>query len=94
MRIHEPDAAGSPGDHNVVLLSELPDNRGQSIANAVEQLAGEAIPANALPSAETFDLVAFSARKPRMGRKIRPSRGRSDDEGPYIGSRARRSVAR
>ena len=69
-----------PGDHHVVVFTELPDNPGQSVTNAIEQIAGEVILANALPSrgtvviehvpeecregSETFDLVSFSHRDP------------------------------
>lgn len=50
MRIYEPT---EDGDHHVVVLTEMADNRGQSVTNAIEQLAGEVILANALPSSET-----------------------------------------
>ncbi len=50
VRIYEPEAEG---DHHVVVLTEIPGNTGQSVTNAIEQLAGEVILANALPSTET-----------------------------------------
>ncbi len=60
MRIFEPEA-GNPGDHHVVVLTELADNRGQSVTNAIEQLAGEVILANALPSNETVVIEHYPA---------------------------------
>lgn len=61
MRIFEPDAEGNPGDHHVVVISELPGNTGQSVTNAIEQLAGEVILTNALPSSETVFIEHYPA---------------------------------
>ncbi len=58
VRIYEPT---EDGDHHVVVLSELADNRGQSVTHAIEQLAGEVILANALPSSETVDVEHYPA---------------------------------
>ncbi len=58
MRIYEPT---EKGDHHVVVLSEVPENTGQSITNAVERLAGEVILANALPSSETVVVEHYPA---------------------------------
>jgi len=58
VRIFEPDEAG---DHHVVVLSELPDNTGQSITNAIEQVAGEVLLNNVLPSTETVVIEHYPA---------------------------------
>lgn len=38
VRIYEP---GQSGDHYVLVITELEDNSGQSVTNAIEQLAGD-----------------------------------------------------
>jgi hypothetical protein len=60
VRIFEPDE-GNPGDHHVVVLSELPTNTGQSVTNAVEQLAGEVMLANVLPTNATVVIEHYPA---------------------------------
>lgn len=77
VRVYLPDEAGEAlRDAPVVVLSELPDNPGTSVTNAVEQLAAEVMDAHALPRVpiiiehypsestggreETFDLVVFA----------------------------------
>lgn len=61
VRIFEPDAEGNPGDHHVVVFSEVPENEGQSITNAIEQLAGEVMLANALPTNATIVIEHYPA---------------------------------
>ncbi len=58
VRIFEPD---KEGDHHVVVFSELPDNTGQSITNAIEQVAGEVMLANALPTNATIVIEHYPA---------------------------------
>lgn len=58
VRIFEPEAGG---DHHLVVLSELPDNTGQSVTNAIEQVAGEVLLANVLPSTETVVIEHYPA---------------------------------
>ncbi len=58
VRIYEPPAEG---DHHVVVLTEIPGNTGQSVTNAIEQLAGEVILANALPSTQTVVIEHYPA---------------------------------
>ncbi len=58
MRVFEPE---HEGDHHVVVLTELPDNPGQSVTNAVEQLAGEVMLANALPTNATMVIEHYPA---------------------------------
>lgn len=74
VRVYLPDEPER--DAPVVICSELPANRGQSVTNAVEQIAGEVISNFRLPApivwiehyppeatdgcAETFDLVVFA----------------------------------
>ncbi len=77
VRIYLPDEEGEAlGDAPVVVISELPDNPGTSVTNAIEQIAAEVMHAHALgrvpvfvehypPEAvggrdETFDLVVFA----------------------------------
>lgn len=50
VRIYEPE---HPGDQHVVIFTELQGNPGQSVTNAIEQLAAEVIMAHVLPSSET-----------------------------------------
>ena len=64
MRIYEPEAKG---DHHVVVLTEVADNRGQSVTNAIEQLAGEVILGNALPSSETVVIEHYPSESRAMG---------------------------
>ncbi len=64
MRLYEPSSAEAeenPGDHHVVVFSEVAENTGQSITNAIEQLAAEVILANALPSKETVVIEHYPA---------------------------------
>ena len=75
VRLYLPDQEGEAlGDAPVVIVSELPDNPGTSVTNAIEQLAAEVMDAHDLESVpvfvehyppaatggreETFDLVA------------------------------------
>ncbi|MDQ3636700.1 MAG: hypothetical protein M3426_01710 [Actinomycetota bacterium] len=79
VRLYLPDEAKpseAPGDAPLVIVSELADNPGTSVTNAIEQIAAEVIGAHALtrvpvfvehypPEAtggheETFDLVVFA----------------------------------
>ncbi len=69
VRVYEPEAepgAGNPNnrfvdDHYVVVLSEEPDNTGQSVTNAIERLAGEVILDNALPPNSTVVIEHYPA---------------------------------
>ncbi len=61
MRIFEPDGGNIGDHHHVVVFSEVAENTGQSITNAIEQLAAEVILANALPSKETVVIEHYPA---------------------------------
>ncbi len=62
VRIFEPDDDGNPDDHHhVVVFSEMEDNTGQSVTNAIEQLAGEVMLANALPTTATIVIEHYPA---------------------------------
>ncbi len=58
VRIFEPEFEG---DHHVVVFSEMEDNTGQSITNAIEQVAGEVMLANALPTTATVVIEHYPA---------------------------------
>jgi hypothetical protein len=79
VRLYLPDEAkpgDAPGDAPLVIVSELADNPGNSVTNAIEQIAAEVIDAHALTRVpvfvehyplestggceETFDLVVFA----------------------------------
>lgn len=60
VRIYEPTER-NPGDHHVVVLSEEPSNTGQSITNAIEQVAGEVLLNNVLPTNETVVIEHYPA---------------------------------
>jgi hypothetical protein len=45
-----PEEGSATRDEAVVIVSELPDNRGQSVTNAIERIAAEVISAHRLPT--------------------------------------------
>ncbi len=65
VRVYEPEAENPNNrfvdDHYVVVLSEEPDNTGQSVTSAIERLAGEVILDNALPPNGTVVIEHYPA---------------------------------
>lgn len=94
-------------DAPVVVCSEMPDNRGESVTNAAERIAGGVISAYRLPApvvwiehyppeatdgrAETFDLVVFAHQEIREIARSVPE-GPVKEVGPPVWKRLDRAT--